>query len=154
MLNKASSQPLNAKRKLDKREIQNDKLNNWYFFDAKDQVLGRMASKIAKILQGKHKPDFVPYRDMADNVVVINAKSIRVSGKKENQKVYTFYSGYPSGLKKKTLREMRAEKPEFLIWHAVTGMLPKNKLAKVRLKKLHIFQGAENPYKDKQFVNA
>lgn len=137
-----------------KQKPKNNSEPKWHLFDAKDEVLGRLATKIAKILQGKHKPDFVPYKDMADHVVVINAKSIRVSGKKEKQKVYTFYSGYPSGLKKKTLREIRAEKPEFLIGHAVSGMLPKNKLAKIRLKKLHIFQGAENPYKDKQFVNA
>ena len=135
--------------KNDKLLAISDKRDKWYLFDAKDEILGRLATKIATILQGKNKPDFVPYRDLSDQVVVINAAKVRVTGKKEKQKVYTFYSGYPSGLKKKTLREIRSEKPEFLIWHAVTGMLPKNKLAKVRLKKLHIFSGPENPYQDK-----
>lgn len=139
--------------KNDKLLAISDKRDKWYLFDAKDEILGRLATKIATILQGKNKPDFVPYRDLSDQVVVINAAKVRVTGKKEKQKVYTFYSGYPSGLKKKTLREIRSEKPEFLIWHAVAGMLPKNKLAKVRLKKLHIFEGSEHPYKDKLTAN-
>ena len=122
---------------------------NWFFFDAKGEVLGRLATQISKILQGKHKSDFVPYREMADNVVVVNAGKIRVTGKKEKQKIYTSYSGYPGGLKKKTVGQVRAKNPEFLIQHAVSGMLPKNKLAKLRLKKLHIFAGAEHPYEDK-----
>ena len=128
--------------------------NNWFLFDAKNEILGRLAVKISKILQGKHKSDFVPYRDMADHVVVINAERVQVTGKKEKQKTYTFYSGYPGGLKMVKLGQMRAKNPEFLLKHAVVGMLPKNRLAAERLKKLHIFVGKEHPYADKQFVNS
>lgn len=131
------------------KKANGDQRERWFLFDAKKEVLGRLATKIAKILQGKHKPDFVPYREMADNVVVVNAARIQVTGRKEKQKIYTAYSGYPGGLKEVSLKEMRAKKPEFLIRHAVTGMLPKNKLQKARLKKLHIFAGSEHPYQDK-----
>lgn len=123
--------------------------NNWHLFDAQNQVLGRLATEIVKILSGKTKSNFAPYKDLADHVVVVNASQIKVTGKKEKQKSYTFYSGYPSGLKRVSLAEMRIKNPEFLIKHAVSGMLPKNKLAKVRLKKLHIFPGSEHPYKDR-----
>lgn len=132
-----------------KLKPKNSSQERWYLFDARNEILGRLATKVAQKLLGKHRPDFVPYKNTADQIVVINAKDVKVSGKKENQKVYTFYSGYPSGLKKKTLKEMRSQKPEFLIWRAVAGMLPKNKLAKVRLKKLHIFPGSDHPYQDK-----
>lgn len=140
-----------AKTKLDnhKPNAKSDMPENWFLFDAKGEILGRLATKIAKILQGKHKSDFVPYREMADHVVIINAAKVAVTGKKEKQKIYTFYSGYPGGLKKIKLAEMRVKKPEFIILHAVAGMLPKNKLAKLRLKKLHIYAGAEHPYQDK-----
>lgn len=157
--------PIDAKRKalsdkqslssqsFDKQSLSSQSFDKqeteWFLFDAKGEVLGRLATQISKILQGKHKSDFVPYREMADNVVVINAGKIRVTGKKEKQKIYTSYSGYPGGLKRKTVSEVRTKNPEFLIYHAVSGMLPKNKLAKLRLKKLHIFAGAEHPYQNK-----
>lgn len=139
------------KNKNSKPKTENPELN-WYLFDAKGKVLGRLATTIAKILQGKHKTNFVTYKDLSDHVVVVNAAKVQVTGKKEKQKVYTFYSGYPSGLKKKTVAEIRAKKPEFLIWHAVSGMLPKNKLKKLKLKKLHIFAGSDHTYQDKPLV--
>lgn len=122
---------------------------NWHLFDAKGKILGRLASQIAQYLIGKDKKNFVPYLDMGDYVVVINAKKVGVTGRKEEEKIYTRYSGYPGGLKKKTLAELREKKPEEIIKRAVSGMLPKNKLRKRRMARLYIFAGEENPYEDK-----
>lgn len=122
---------------------------SWYLLNAKGEVLGRLAAKIAQLLIGKNKPYFVPYLDCGDHVVVINAKKVRVTGKKENQKVYTRYSGYPSGLKKEILGKLRQRKPEKIIYYAVSGMLPKNKLRKKRLKRLYIFADNKHPYTKK-----
>lgn len=122
---------------------------SWHLLDAKGVILGRLATKIAELLIGKKKPYFVPYLDCGDHVVVINAKKVRVTGKKENQKVYTRYSGYPSGLKKETLRHLREKNPQEIIHHAVSGMLPKNKLRKKRLKRLYIFADDKHPYTKK-----
>lgn len=121
----------------------------WHLIDAKDQILGRTATKIARILSGKNKVEYVPYLDVGDHVVVINAKEVAVTGKKERQKTYYRHSGYPGGLKAETLRELRERRPEEIIRKAVRGMLPKNKLQKPMLKRLYIFAGTEHPYQNK-----
>lgn len=121
----------------------------WHLIDAKDQILGRAATKIARLLTGKDKVEYVPYLDVGDHVVVINAKEVAVTGKKEEQKVYYRYSGYPGGLKKETLRELRERRPEEIIRRAVKGMLPKNKLQKPMLRRLHIYAGGEHPFEGK-----
>lgn len=121
----------------------------WHLVDLKDQILGRTASKIAYLLRGKNKPYFVSNLDCGDHVVVINAKEVLVTGKKEKQKVYTRYSGYPGGLKSETLGELRERRPEEIIRKAVLGMLPKNKLQDRWIAKLHIFEGSKHNYEDK-----
>lgn len=109
--------------------------------DAKGKILGRLAGEIATILMGKNKSAFVPYLDTGDLVVVKNAKEIKVTGKKMNDKVYTRHSGYPGGLKTESLEEMLSRKPEYVIEHAVKGMLPHNKLGREMIKKLKVFAG-------------
>jgi len=121
----------------------------WHLIDAKGQVLGRLATQIVPLLLGKNKPYFVRNLDCGDYVVVINAKEVKVTGKKEEQKYYYSYSGYPGGLKKVSLAQMRQKSPEKIILNAVSKMLPKNKLRDLWLAKLHIFAGSEHPYKDK-----
>lgn len=121
----------------------------WHHVDVKDEILGRSATKIAGILMGKGKSYFAKNMDCGDYVVVTNAVSVKVTGNKEMQKVYTQYSGYSSGLKSARLEEMRAKKPTEIIRHAVSGMLPKNKLRAQMLKRLYIFKDAEHPYQDK-----
>ncbi|MCX7880930.1 MAG: 50S ribosomal protein L13 [Patescibacteria group bacterium] len=121
----------------------------WYLVDVKNQILGRVAGKISQLLQGKHKKNYVPYLDMGDYVVVVNAKEIKITGKKEKTKVYTRYSGYPGGLKEIPFQRVLKEKPEEIIKHAVSGMLPKNKLRDKRLKRLFIFTDEKHPYQKK-----
>lgn len=121
----------------------------WHLIDVKGKILGRTATEIAKFLMGKGKPYFTKNLDCGDYVVVINSVDVRVTGKKETDKVYTRYSGYPSGLRKITVKELRERKPEEIIRHAVSGMLPKNKLRASMLKRLYVFAGAEHKYKDK-----
>ncbi|MGB9911395.1 MAG: 50S ribosomal protein L13 [Microgenomates group bacterium] len=121
----------------------------WHLIDAKGKILGRLATQIAQLLIGKHKPYFVPHLDCGDWVVVINAKKIKVTGRKEEQKVYTRYSGYPDGLKKITLKEQMTKDPRKVIIHAVSGMLPKNKLRDKRLARLKVFVDENHPYQDK-----
>lgn len=130
---------------LKSRQITRD----WHWLDAQGKILGRLATKIASFLIGKHKPNYVPYLDVGDYVVVINAKKVVVSGKKEEQKLYTRYSGYPGGLKKTTFRQLKEKKPEEIIRQAVSGMLPKNKLRKKRLARLFVFANEKHPYGDK-----
>lgn len=124
----------------------------WHIFDAKGQVLGRLASKIAPVLLGKSKPYFVRNLDCSDHVVVINAFLVEVSGKKETQKKYTSYSGYPGGLKIQTVAEVRENHPERIIEKAVLNMLPKNRLRALWMKKLHVFAGEKHDYEDKLVV--
>lgn len=112
-----------------------------HIIDATGQVLGRLATEIAKILMGKNKPSFVSYLDTGDYVVVTNASQIKVTGKKMKDKVYTRHSGYPGGLKVETFDKIITRKPEFIIEHAVTGMLPHNKLGRQMIKKLKVFAG-------------
>lgn len=119
----------------------------WHLIDAKNQVLGRLATEVAKILMGKNKPNYVPYLDMGDNVVVINAVKVITTGKKEQQKSYVRHSGYPGGLKVEQLAKVRENKPEQIIIHAVKGMIPKTRLGRQMVKKLHVFAGSEHPFK-------
>lgn len=119
---------------------------NWLVFDASDKVLGRLATVVAKVLMGKNKPSFVPYLDQGDNVVVTNASKVKVTGKKIDQKIYARHSGYPGGFKSETFRKLQARKPEAVIEKAVKGMLPKNRLGRQMIQKLHVFAGNEHPY--------
>lgn len=111
----------------------------WYLIDAKDQILGRIASTSARILRGKHKPIFTPHVDCGDYVIIINAKEVKVTGKKLEDKFYKRYSGYPGGLKQTPLKEMLATKPQEVISHAIKGMLPKGPLGRDMLKKLRVY---------------
>jgi large subunit ribosomal protein L13 len=121
----------------------------WHLIDVDGQALGRVSTQIAKLLMGKAKPSFVRNLDCGDYVVVVNAKTVKATGKKEEQKQYFNYSGYPSGLRIRTLAELRKEKPTEIITHAVKGMLPQNKLRASMLKRLFVFEGAEHKYADK-----
>lgn len=132
-----------------KNQKQNNSQKNWHLFDARNKILGRLATQVAKILIGKDKVDYAPYLDMGDFVVIINAKEIKLTGKKENQKIYYHHSGFPGGLKSKTVAETRAQRPEQLIRRAVIGMMPRNRLASQMIKKLFVFPGSEHPYQDK-----
>ncbi len=121
----------------------------WHIVDLKGKILGRIATEIALLLMGKAKPYFVRNLDCGDYVVVINAKEVEVTGKKELEKVYYRYSGYPGGLHSKTLEKLRQEKPEEVIIHAVKGMLPQNRLRDSMLKRFFVFAGEEHPYEEK-----
>lgn len=123
-----------------------DVTKKWYVIDAKDQVLGRLAVKIATMLMGKDKPTFTPHVDTGAFIVVINADKIRVTGKKAQQKTYQTYSRYPGGQKTIPYEEMQAKHPDKIIELAVWGMLPKTKLGKHLLKNLKIYGGAEHPH--------
>ncbi|HSP10728.1 MAG TPA: 50S ribosomal protein L13 [Candidatus Dormibacteraeota bacterium] len=121
-----------------------DLQSDWYVVDATDQVLGRLASCVAKILRGKHKPTFTPHLNTGDHVVVINASKIKVTGTKMETKVYTRYSGYPGGLHKRTLRKAQELDPAFPIMTAVRGMLQRNTLGADMLTRLRVYAGAEH----------
>lgn len=118
----------------------------WYVVDAEGQTLGRLAAEVAKVLRGKNKPEFTPHIDTGDNVIVINAEKIKVTGKKLDQKVYYHHSDYVGGMKETTLRKMMAKKPEQVIELAVKGMLPKGPLGRTMIKKLHVYAGAEHAH--------
>lgn len=118
----------------------------WYVVDATDMTLGRLASKVAKVLRGKNKPIFTPHIDCGDNVIVINAEKIKVTGKKMDQKVYYHHSDYVGGLKEATLREKLEKKPEQVIELAVKGMLPKGPLGRQMFTKLHVYAGPEHKH--------
>ena len=118
----------------------------WYVVDATDMTLGRLASEVAKVLRGKIKPIFTPHIDCGDNVIVINAEKIKVTGKKMDQKVYYHHSDYVGGLKEATLREKLAKKPEQVIELAVKGMLPKGPLGRQMFTKLHVYAGPEHKH--------
>ncbi len=121
----------------------------WHLIDAKDKILGRLATQIAQLLMGKNKPYFTRYLDCGDYVVVINAKEVKVTGKKEKQKIYYHHSGYPGGLKETPLWMLREKFPERIITKAVSGMLPKNKLRANMLGRLKVQPRKEHPYEDK-----
>lgn len=122
---------------------------NWHLVDLKGKILGRSANEIAKLLQGKHKTDYVSYLDMGDYVVVVNAKSVAVSGKKAEQKTYTYYSGYPGGLREVPFKTLLEKKPQEIITKAVVGKLPKNKLRDRRMTRLYVYPDEQHPYADK-----
>ncbi len=116
----------------------------WYVIDAEDLVLGRLASQVASILRGKNKPTFTPHVDCGDNVIVINASKIRLTGKKLDQKTYRYHTGYVGGLKEITYRKLMTNKSEFAFKEAVRRMLPKGPLGYSMLKKLHVYAGPEH----------
>ena len=120
--------------------------HDWYVLDAEGQTLGRLSTRIAQVLRGKHKPIFTPHVDTGDYVVVVNAEKIKLTGRKLDQKFYHTYSGYPGGLKSTSAREVLATHPERLIQSAVKGMLPKNRLNRQVFKKLKVYAGAEHPH--------
>jgi large subunit ribosomal protein L13 len=118
----------------------------WWIIDAKDQTLGRVASQIAHILKGKHKPEYAPHMDMGDFVIVLNCEKIHVTGRRLDQKIYYRHSNYPGGLRSVTLREQLQKYPERVIESAVRGMLPKNRLGHQMFKKLKVYVGEEHPH--------
>ena len=118
----------------------------WHVVDAKGQVLGRLATRVAEILTGKHKPTYVPFLDCGDHVIVVNAAKVMLTGKKDRDKLYIRHSGYPGGLKKETAEEVRAKRPERLIEEAVRGMLPKSRLGRAQFRKLKVYAGPDHPH--------
>ena len=118
----------------------------WYLVDAQGKTLGRLASEIAKVLRGKHKPTYTPHLDTGDYVVVVNAEKIHVTGNRLDAKKYYRYSGYPGGLKSVPLREMLEKHPTRALRYAVKGMLPKNRLGRAMIKKLKVYAGNEHPH--------
>ena len=116
----------------------------WYVVDAEGKTLGRLASEVANVLRGKNKPTYTPHIDTGDYVIVVNAEKIQVTGKKLDQKIYYHHSEYVGGMKEATLREMMQKKPEFVITHAVKGMLPQGPVGRQMLKKLHVYAGPEH----------
>lgn len=123
---------------------------NWLVVDANGQTLGRLATQIADALRGKRKPEYTPHVDTGDFVIVINAEKISVSGNKRTEKRYYRHSGYPGGIKSRTLEEMLERRPEEVIRLAVKGMLPRNRLARKQLTKLKVYAGAEHPHAAQQ----
>jgi large subunit ribosomal protein L13 len=121
----------------------------WHLIDAQDQILGRLAVQIASLLLGKKKPYFVSHLDCGDYVVVVNADKIQVTGEKKKKKIYRRHSGYPGGFKEITFQQQFAKDPTKILYHAVAGMLPKNKLRDKRLARLKIFVGSKHDYEDK-----
>lgn len=118
----------------------------WYLVDADSKILGRLASEVAKIIRGKHKPSFTPHVDCGDNVVIINAEKIRLTGDKMNSKEYVRHTGYPGGQRKTTPREVLAKHPERVFEQAVRGMLPKNRLGRKLFNNLYVYEGANHPH--------
>jgi len=116
----------------------------WFLFDATGKTLGRFAAEVAKILRGKHRPDFTPYVDCGDGVVIINAEKIAVTGMKRARKIYRSYTGFIGGLKEIPYETLLARKPEYVLMHAIKGMMPKSRLGGQQVKKLRIFKGAEH----------
>ncbi len=133
----ASAKPLEVERE-------------WYVIDAENQVVGRLASQVAAILRGKHKPSFTPHVDCGDFVIVVNADKARFTGKKETNKLYYRYSGYPGGLKTRTAKEMRQRRPIYIMEHAIKGMLPKGPLGRSMFKKLKVYASPTHPHEAQQ----
>ena len=124
--------------------------HEWFVVDASDRVLGRLASEIARVLSGKHRPGYVPYLDTGDFVVVTHADKVRLTGRKAEEKVYRRHTGYPGGLKTVGAKEVRARFPERLVEEAVRGMLPKTRLGRRQLRKLKVYRGASHPHEAQQ----
>ncbi len=123
---------------------------NWYVVDASGQTLGRLASEVARIVRGKHKPIYSPSIDAGDYVIVVNADKIHVTGRKRDQKMYYRHSGYPGGMKEISLRRMLEEHPTRVIEHAVKGMLPKSRLGRKMMRKLKVYAGPDHPHQAQQ----
>lgn len=121
-------------------------VKKWHVIDAEGQVVGRMCTKIAMVLRGKHKPSYTPNIDTGDYVIVLNADKVRFTGNKMKDKIYQRYSGYTGGLKERTAEEMLAKKPTDIVEKAVRGMIPKSKLGRAQIKKLFIYTGSEHPH--------
>jgi large subunit ribosomal protein L13 len=119
---------------------------NWHVIDAQDVVLGKLASKAAMLLMGKTKPSYTPFLDTGDHVIVINAEKVKVTGRKEEQKVYRHFTGYPGGLIEKSLKRVRQERPVRMVEEAIQGMLPKTKLGKQMFRKLKVYAGDRHPH--------
>ncbi len=128
----------------------NDIEREWFVVDAEGQILGRLASRIATILRGKHKPYYAPYLDTGDHVIVVNASGISVTGKKMDQKEYTRYTGWPGGLRTATLKERMEKQPDQVVRGAIKGMLPRGPLGRQMLRKLHVYADAEHPHQAQQ----
>jgi large subunit ribosomal protein L13 len=128
-------------------------VRQWHVVDATDQVLGRVASKAAMILMGKHKPTYTTFLDTGDHVIIINAAKIRLTGSKDAQKVYRHHTGYPGGLVEVGAVKMRATRPTKMIEHAIAGMLPKNKLGKQMYRKLKVYAGDKHPHQAQKPVD-
>ncbi len=124
----------------------------WYVVDATDMVLGRLASQVAMVLRGKNKPTFTPNVDTGDYVIIVNAAKVRLTGKKLEKKFYRYHTGYIGGLKEVQYKKLMAEKPEFVVYKAVKGMLPKNAIGRQMIKKLHVYAGAEHEQQAQQPV--
>ncbi len=122
----------------------------WYVIDAEGMILGRLATEVAKVLKGKHRPQYTPHADCGDHVIVINADKVAVTGRKELQKVYYRHTGYAGGLKSITLEKQRQQYPERVIEAAVKGMMPKNPLGRSMLKKLKVYAGSDHPHTAQQ----
>jgi len=123
-----------------------DLRREWHVVDATGKILGKLASQVANLLMGKHKPIYSPHLDTGDYVIVINAAKIRVTGEKVEQKIYYRHSGYPGGLKSPAFKEILNSKPEYILEHAVKGMLPHNNLGRAMFKKLRVYPGNEHPH--------
>ena len=121
-------------------------IKEWIVVDAENEILGRLASKVAKILRGKHKPSFTPHVDCGDNVIVLNAEKVRFTGNKVEEKQYVRHSGYPGGQKSESPADLLKKNPSKIVENAVKGMLPKNRLGRAIFKNLHVFVGSEHPH--------
>jgi large subunit ribosomal protein L13 len=136
---------MNEKQKtpiLTKKEAEQSR--KWYLFDASGKTLGRFAAEIAKILRGKHRPEYTPHVDCGDGVVIINAEKIQVTGMKEARKIYRKYTGFIGGMRETPFETMIARKPEYVLEHAIKGMMPKTRLGGQQVRKLRIFKGASH----------
>jgi large subunit ribosomal protein L13 len=122
----------------------------WYVIDAEGKTLGRLSTVVADLLRGKTKPEFAPYLDCGDYVVIINAEKIKVTGKKETQKLYRHHSGFPHGFKEETLRSLRERKPEAILEKAIRGMIPHNRLGDHQITNLKVYAGPEHPHEAQQ----
>ncbi|MBS0619933.1 MAG: 50S ribosomal protein L13 [Verrucomicrobia bacterium] len=135
----------NTTRLLTKEEVRSAR--KWFLLDASGKTLGRFAAEVAKVLRGKHKTDFTPHVDSGDGVIIINAEKIVVTGAKEAQKIYRYHTGAMSGMREVPYRVMLSRKPDYIIRHAVKGMMPKTRLTEAQMKKLRIFAGSSHDMK-------
>ncbi|MFB9972408.1 50S ribosomal protein L13 [Allobacillus sp. SKP2-8] len=129
---------------------ENNVERKWYVVDAEGQTLGRLSTEVAGLLRGKHKPTYTPHVDTGDHVIIVNADKIHLTGNKLDDKIYYRHSNHPGGLKSRTANEMRTKYPEQMLEIAVKGMLPKNKLGRKMIKKLHVYRGAEHKHQAQQ----